>query len=116
MFDRIYKAQSEQFLVELIKLDDFVLKKNIEEVDLLKVDTEGNELKVLKGFENFIALRKVNAVHFEFNVMNVVSRVFMKDFYDGLEGYDFFRMLPDALVPLKEYNPVFCEIFAFQKI
>ena len=36
--------------VKLIKLDSFINKKKIEKVDLLKIDTEGFEYFVLKGF------------------------------------------------------------------
>lgn len=116
VIENIHKVKSKNILVDLIKLDDFVLEHNIEEVDLLKIDTEGNELKVLKGFEKFITLKKIKVIQFEFNEMNVISRVFFRDFYEMLDGYEFYRMLPSGIVPLKDYNPLFCEIFAFQNI
>lgn len=116
VIEKIHKSESKEILVNIIKLDDFVIEHNINEIDLLKIDTEGNELNVLKGFENHMKLKKVKVIHFEFNEMNVVSRTFFKDFYEFLELYDFYRMLPDSLVPLKEYNPLFCEIFAYQNI
>lgn len=116
VIEEIYKCESKEILVDIIKLDDFVIEHNINEIDLLKIDTEGNELNVLKGFEKYIQSKKVNIIHFEFNNMNVISRTFFKDFYEFLEYYDFYRMLPNSLVPLGEYNPLFCEIFAFQNI
>lgn len=116
VIEEIHKGESKEILVDIIKLDDFVIEHNIEEIDLLKIDTEGNELNVLKGFEKHIQSKKVDIIHFEFNNMNVISRTFFKDFYEFLEYYDFYRMLPNSLVPLGEYNPLFCEIFAFQNI
>jgi len=116
VIEKIHKGQSRELMVDIIKLDDFVTKHNINEVDLLKIDTEGHELKVLEGLERFISLGKVKAIHFEFNEMNVESRVFLKDFYSKLNEYTLFRMLPRGLVKINEYVPVYCELFAFQNI
>lgn len=102
--------------VEVIKLDDFVLKMKIELIDLLKIDVEGNELNVIKGAQKIIKDNRVNVIQFEFNDINVISRVFFKDFYDILDKYDFYRMLPNGLIPMDKYNPITHEIFAFQNI
>lgn len=116
VIEKIHKSESKEILVDIIRLDDFANEHGIKEIDLLKIDTEGNELNVLKGCETLIKSKNVKIIHFEFNDMNIVSRTFFKDFYEFLEGYIFYRMLPDSLVLLGEYNPVFCEIFAFQNI
>ena len=81
-----------------------------------KIDVEGNEFSVLRGMKMALLSGKVNAIHFEFNEMNVMSRIFFKDFYDFLTDYQFYRMLQDGLVEIGEYNPLFCEIFAYQNI
>ena len=116
VIEQIHKGQAVEHEVKIISLDVFAAEHNIDRVSLLKVDTEGHELEVLKGFENFIKTGKVDLIHFEFNEMNIVSRVYFKDFWEFLPNYDFFRMLPDGLVPIKNYSPVFCEIFAYQNI
>jgi FkbM family methyltransferase len=102
--------------VEGTTVDHFVGQNNLAVIHLLKIDTEGHELKVLLGAEQTIAGGMVDAIHFEFNAMNVVSRVFFRDFYDRLPNYLFYRMLPTGLAPLGDYNPVTCEIFAYQNI
>ena len=38
--------------VECVTLDDFVVENNIEKIDILKIDTEGEELEVLRGASN----------------------------------------------------------------
>jgi hypothetical protein len=49
--------------------------------------------------------------------MNIISRVFFKDFFDVLPNYIFYRLLPGGkLLEIKEYSPLNCEIFAFQNI
>lgn len=104
-----------QTTVPLLSLDDFCKKQQIYYIDLLKVDTEGNELSALKGASTMIGASKIGIIHFEFNEMNVISRVFFRDFYQLLKGYNFFRMRKDGLIPLYDYHPRH-EIFQYQNI
>jgi hypothetical protein len=97
-------------------IDNFVKENRISKIDLLKIDTEGHELAILAGAKETIDTNKVPVIHFEFNEMNVISRVFFRDFVLMLTGYDFYRMLPDNIVKLEPYIPVKTEIFAFQNI
>lgn len=114
--EQIHKGQAIAHKVRIISLDAFVIENNIDRVGLLKIDTEGHEMEVLKGFERCIRNNKVDLIHFEFNEMNIASRVCFKDFWEFLPNYDFSRMLQDGLVPIRDYKPVFCEIYAYQNI
>lgn len=116
VIEQIHKGESIVHDVKIISLDAFVIENKIDRVGLLKIDTEGHELEVLRGFRQFIGSNKVDYIHFEFNEMNVASRVYFKDFWDLLPNYDFFRMLPDGMIPIRQYRPVFCEIYAYQNI
>lgn len=102
--------------VEVTTLDKIVEAHNINEISLLKIDTEGNELEVLRGSANTLSKRKIKAIHLEFNEMNVISRVFFKDLWRMLSGYKFYRLLPDEMLPIRTYSPLGCEIFAYQNI
>ncbi|WP_090043507.1 FkbM family methyltransferase [Limnohabitans sp. 2KL-27] len=102
--------------VELIDLDGFIEMNNILEILLLKIDTEGNELEVIRGCAKSIASGKIKAIHFEFNEMNVASRVFFKDFWTILSDYDFYRLLPNGMMKINKYHPLFCEVYAYQNI
>jgi FkbM family methyltransferase len=43
-----------KYFVDVIRLDDFINKMEIDKIHILKIDTEGHELKCLKGlFTNF---------------------------------------------------------------
>jgi len=106
----------EEVSIDLISIDNFVQENNISKIALLKIDTEGHELNVLKGARMTLARGMVQVIQIEFNEMNVISRTFFKDIIDVLPGYDFYRLLPDGLMPLGMYKVTDFEIFAFQNI
>ena len=116
VIETIHKSASKSLEVNVITIDEFRENYKIDNIRLLKIDTEGNELKVLKGAKRTISQQLIDIIHFEFNEMNIVSKVFFKDFYHILNNYSFYRLLPDGLVYLGEYNPVYYEIFAYQNI
>jgi FkbM family methyltransferase len=118
VIEDVHKSQSTHHRVPMTTLDSFMEDTGISRIDLLKIDTEGNELHVLSGAKKAIIEGRIELIHFEFNVTNVVSRVFMKDFYDLLSTYRLYRMLPDGLILLHEYglDVADVEIFAFQNI
>jgi FkbM family methyltransferase len=101
--------------VEITTLDGFCKERGISRVDFLKIDVEGGELSVLEGAKYLITNDGLPIIQFEFNEMNVVSRVFLRDFYGILPGYSFFRIAVDRLVPLGEYRSV-NEIFQYQNL
>jgi FkbM family methyltransferase len=102
--------------VELTTLDQFMDSEGIKEIDLLKIDTEGNELQVLRGGGVAISEGRIRAIHFEFNEMNVSSRAYFRDFWKLLDRYRFYRLLPNEMLEIKQYSPLQCEIFAYQNI
>jgi len=108
-------AQAQRVDVSVTTLDDFCRDQAITRVDFLKIDTEGHELEVLRGATGLLARGGLPVVQFEFNEPNVVSRVFMRDFYTLLDGYTFFRLDTARLVPLGAYDSA-VEIFKFQNI
>jgi FkbM family methyltransferase len=113
----LHEGEVKSWNVDIVKLDNFLEAEFIEEVDLLKIDTEGNEYNVLLGAGEFLTTNKIKALHIEFNEMNVVSGVNFKKFWDLLPNYNFYRILPGGkLLPIKRYSPILCEIYAYQNI
>jgi len=98
-----------------IPLDIFCEKHDIAHVSFLKIDTEGHEFEVLKGAQKMLSLGKLDIIQFEFNEMNIISRVFLRDFYHFLKEYRFYRVDSDRLIPIFEYSSE-NEIFRFQNI
>jgi hypothetical protein len=55
--------------VPCITLDQFCEQEKVDHIDILKVDTEGHDLSVLKGATRTLRDRGVSFVHVEFNSM-----------------------------------------------
>jgi len=51
--------------VQTQTLDDFCLDEKIENIDVLKMDTEGNELNILKGATKLLSENKINVIYTE---------------------------------------------------
>ena len=88
-------------IVEIKKLDDFVDVKN---VDLIKIDTEGYEMNVLKGSRNFISKKKPKFIQIEFNWHQLFTNNSLIDFSRELKNYEAFRIIPYGY-PLIKINP-----------
>ncbi|MEX2150265.1 MAG: FkbM family methyltransferase [Steroidobacteraceae bacterium] len=116
VIEDFHHARAKGYNIEMHTLDQFVEENQLERIDLLKIDTEGYELDVLRGGVTTIGSGMVSAIQFEFNEMNVVSRAFFKDFWELLPQYRLYRMLPRGLLSIERYNPLRCELFAFQNI
>jgi FkbM family methyltransferase len=116
MFDEFYAVtdvQAQPF--EMRTIDHVCSEHQIGAIDFLKVDTEGNELLVLKGAGRMLSERRVRVILFEFGECHVYSRTFLRDFYELLTGFTFYRLDSSRLIPLGNYN-VRHEIFRFQNI
>lgn len=81
-------------LKETIKVDtlnNFVLEKNIKQIDLLKIDTEGFELEVLKGASNLLKNKQIKAVLCEVALSKRNTRnTQLNDIINLLDEYDYF--------------------------
>lgn len=106
---------AEEVPVQIGVLDDFCKEQGLGNIDLLKIDTEGHEFEVLRGARQLLTEQKIALIQFEFNSMNIISRVFLKDFYDLLTDYDFYRIHPKGLFPLGKYSHHY-EIFEIQNM
>ena len=49
----------------IVRLDDFLQKRGVHSISLLKIDVEGSEINVLKGIEKYIKLQLISLIVFE---------------------------------------------------
>ncbi len=76
--------------------DRFLDEQAIAHIDLLKIDAEGHDLAVLRGFGEALHKQTIDVVQFEISGWNAVSRTWVGDFYDLLDGagYVIGRVVP----------------------
>jgi FkbM family methyltransferase len=82
---------------------DYLLEKQIGSVDFLKIDTEGMDLRVIKGFGG--SLDRVRVIQFEYGIFNIASRDLLVDFcrYLGSMGFRVGKVFPQS-VNFFDYN------------
>jgi len=88
--------------VPIITVDEFCEDHNIERIDVLKIDTQGFELEVLKGALNSLKAGNIGLLYFEVTFI---------DMYRGLPGLDeLYKFAKDngfelvAIYPIKYRN------------
>ncbi len=75
--------------VQTQTLDNFCLEKKINNIDVLKIDTEGNELNVLKGAKNLLEQNKINIIYTEISETKKNFAEKEKNIINFLNSYDF---------------------------
>lgn len=91
--------------IELTTIDSFCLNNEIENIDFLKIDVEGNELNVLQGANRLIDNGNIKFIQFEFGGCNIDSRTFFQDFYYLLSNkYRIYRIFQNGLIPIVRYD------------
>tara|TARA_Y100000590_G_C15519714_1_gene938886 strand:- start:118 stop:960 length:843 start_codon:yes stop_codon:yes gene_type:complete len=104
-----------QKLVRIFTLDDFVLQNsNIikNDIDFIKIDTEGYELEVIKGSKKVIEQYQPKYIQIEFNIHQLFKNHTIYEFSKYLKNYELFQILPFGNKLLK-VNPAKAETNIF---
>lgn len=88
--------------VPSIKLDDFFKLKKISFIDVVKIDVEGAEMKVLKGLEKYLRLGKVRNLIVELNRRNSFYGTNSNQIIDYLKKLNFKVYKLDERINLEE--------------
>lgn len=75
--------------VDVIQGDQYCEQNDIQQIDLLKIDTEGFESMVLEGFTSMFESNKIRLVQFEYGPMAIDSKFLLSDFYNFFETKGF---------------------------
>ena len=76
--DSQYQAPAQITSIRIVRGDDYLKSVAVPKVDFLKIDVEGMEYEVMKGFGGFLA-SSVDCVQFEYGVFNIVSHCLLRD-------------------------------------
>ena len=116
VIEDLHNASAIAHEVSVVSISDFVVENDVNEIALLKIDTEGNEFAVLQGARALLDRGAIKVIQFEFNVMNIVSRTYLRDFKKLLPDFSFYRLLPKGLLSIDNFSPLYDEIFAYQNV
>lgn len=98
-------AGSHSEMIDVSTVDEICAKRAVDRIDLLKIDTEGFELNVLRGAESMLARNAVRAIQFEFGDAYVETTVHFKDFWSLLSPkYRIYRILRHGLTEIRSYS------------
>lgn len=65
------------------------MTKKIESIDILKIDVEGADHLVLKGFSKILEKNNIRLIQFEYGYTHGDAKFLMRDFYELFEGYGY---------------------------
>jgi len=91
--------------VKTLRFEDYWKSAlHMRDIDIAKIDVEGNEYAVLEGFGN--AIKKTKVIQFEFGGCNIDTRTFFRDFWYFFTEHCFkiYRITPFGLEPITKYK------------
>jgi FkbM family methyltransferase len=100
---QVYEGEYELRSCRVETGDAYCDARGIEHIDLLKIDVEGADLAVLRGFEKMLGRGGVDVIQFEYGRPNIEARALLRDFYELFEGLGFLlgKLYPDGV----EFRP-----------
>ena len=92
--------------IKIITLDEFINKNKINNIDLLKIDTEGYELNVLKGLTENHKLIKL--IYFEHHYDDMIKKKYkFGDIHNLLINYNFKNIYKIKMVFRKSFEYIY---------
>lgn len=92
-------------IVKIDTLDHYCEVNNIDIIDFLKMDIEGNELKALEGASNLLKEKRIINIQIEFGGCNIDSRTYFRDFWNLLHNdFTVYRILQNGLREIPRYG------------
>lgn len=98
--------KSQKITVECVTFDGFCEQRKIDQVLFAKVDTEGNDMRVIEGAKEMLASGRLHYLQFEYNYRWIYFRCFLKDVFDLVEplGYQIAKVTEKGLEVYPEWH------------
>ena len=92
--------------ISIILGENYIIKKKINHINLLKLDIEGHELKALEGFGKYLSGDFIDFIQFEYGGANLDSHTSLMEIYEFLTNRNFkiAKVMPEGL-EFREYKP-----------
>ena len=108
-FLNIKKNQIDLQQVEIDRLDNILIKEKIKFVDILKIDTEGYDLHVIKSMGDL--LKNVKFIYFEHHFHNMLKKGYnFKDVNSFLKSNNFRKVFKTKMFYRKTFEYIYKNI------
>ena len=99
MFDIVLPRKWETIDAKVTRGKDYCANLNIASINCLKMDVEGAEHLVLRGFDDMLTPANIHVVQFEYGLTNILTKFLLRDFYAYFEsrGYQVGKLLPESV-------------------
>ena len=106
----LFSSKNKNFFSEIdvkqVSLSNYMTEKNINEIDFIKIDTEGYEYYVLKGLQN--QFKKIKLILFEHHYDNMLIKNYkFKDIHNFLIKYKFKQIYKYKMAFRKTFEYVY---------
>lgn len=93
--------------ISKVTATSFCQAANIQHVHLLKCDTEGHDMEVIRGASPLLAAERIAVLQFEYNHRWVYARNFLRDVFTAIEKlpYKLAKLQSDHLLVFTEWRP-----------
>lgn len=100
------KLINKKIFIEQVNFQEYLMNKKINKIDLLKIDTEGYELEVLRGLKD--SLSRVSVILFEHHYHNMILKNYtFSDIHHLLEKYSFIRVYKSKMPFRKTFEYIY---------
>lgn len=80
---------AERITVRVARGTEYFEAQGVDQITLLKIDTEGNDFAVLEGFGELIANRRIDVIQFEYNFRWLAVRRSMREVFELAERHGY---------------------------
>lgn len=93
--------------VTLTTLDIYCAAEDIAHIHIVKCDTEGHDLAVIRGSMNMLRQGRIDIFQFEYNHRWITARTYLKDVFDLIDGlpYKIARVMPHSVEIIAKWSP-----------
>ena len=101
-----FRFESKRVKIKTNTVDIFCDKNKVNQIDLLKIDTEGAESRVLRGAKRMIENNQISMIQFEYGGCYIDAGEKLEDLYRMFinNEYLIFRIFKDGLIHIHEWN------------
>jgi FkbM family methyltransferase len=107
------ESARESAIIQLASAVDFCDSRGIGHVHLLKCDTEGHDMEVIRGALPLLKAGRISVLQFEYNHRWILARNFLRDVFVAIEAlpYRLGKLQADQVIYFENWHPELDKFF-----